>query len=283
MRWLVTALLGTLCFILCAVAQDIPVLPAKPVDLTTPPAPAALVYAGKAVAVPFTCDNALLESLEVECSPRRPCPVYLELSSMESIGTRILLTGNLHTTAQTLQSILLMSEDSGKTWTEPIERARAGVLEHVQFFDFANGWVTGQTVQGLARDPFVLVTRDGGRTWRKVMLWNESKIGSIDALRFTSAEKGKLVVDRRGAGEDQRWELYESSSGGAAWNVLELSTRKFSLMQPGEAATGAGEERSTRLRADAATKAYRVETRKGREWRTLAAFAIQLPACKPVD
>ena len=99
----------------------------------------------------------------LNCSPEEPCPVFLELSSAESAGNRVFVTGNLHTRDVTLYSVLLTSEDGGTTWTEPMSRVRNASLEQIQFLDQQTGWISGVMIDPLARDPFMLLTKEIGR------------------------------------------------------------------------------------------------------------------------
>ena len=56
-------------------------------------------------------------------------------------------------------SILLASEDNGKTWAEVYDRQRSTGLEQIQFFDFERGWIGGQQLLSLPRDPFLFLCR----------------------------------------------------------------------------------------------------------------------------
>jgi photosystem II stability/assembly factor-like uncharacterized protein len=40
-------------------------------------------------------------------------------------------------------------------------------LDRIQFIDFENGWVSGEVQHPLPRDPFLLATTDGGKTWQR--------------------------------------------------------------------------------------------------------------------
>jgi len=75
----------------------------------------------------------------LSCSADEPCPVYLELAAAESgvpSGSgRILAAGNIHSSAVTLYSVLLASEDGGHTWREVHETHARLLLDHIQFFD----------------------------------------------------------------------------------------------------------------------------------------------------
>src|SRR3954452_13386658 len=104
-------------------AQDAP--PAA----VTPPPPAVPVNPvlqnnGKPILVPFKCTEEDVRIAGLTCSEDDPCPVYLELSAIESTGLRIFTAGNIHTNNSTLFSILLGTEDNGLTWREFHERVR---------------------------------------------------------------------------------------------------------------------------------------------------------------
>ena len=114
------------------------------------------------------------------CTAAEPCPVYVELTALEVIGPKVFVTGNLHTERSTLASLLVASEDGGRSWSEPAARIRTASLDQIQFIDFETGWISGQTVQGRPRDPFFLVTTDGGKSWRQRFVFDESHPGVIE-------------------------------------------------------------------------------------------------------
>src|SRR5262249_9035298 len=124
------------------------------------------------------CTPQEADALGLTCSEDEPCPVFLELSSVEPDGSTLFLSGNLHTANTTMFGLLLQSEDGGKTWTET-KRIASAALEQIQFLDFQHGWVTGVKLEPLPRDPFLLETADGGKTWRQNALFEETAYGSI--------------------------------------------------------------------------------------------------------
>jgi len=173
---------------------------------------------GAPMHVTFVCDDEAKAALG--CSEEEPCHVYLELSGLESSATRVFLSGNLHTTSTTLSSILLVTEDGGRTWREAWRRIPYTALDQIQFLDFEHGWIAGENVQTVARDPFLLVTEDGGQTWRSQPLFEEGQPGAIERFWFDSAKAGVLLMDR-GAGK--RYELYRTQNGGATWELRQAS------------------------------------------------------------
>ena len=229
--------------------------------------------AQSAVRVEYACPPEDVESFGLGCSGEDPCAVFLDLSSVEAVGARLFLSGNLHTASTTLYSILLASEDGGKTWTEPYKRQRATVLEQIQFVDIANGWIGGQSIEPLPKDPFLLLTTDGGKTWHQSPLFEESRFGSIAQFWFDSPKSGELVFDRSQGGTT-RHELYESMTGGDSWSVKEVNTAPIRLKK-----VPSKEAATWRVQADAATKTHRIQRRSGEGWETVASFLIHPADC----
>lgn len=242
------------------------------------PAPerAALQYDGKPLTVPFRCTDEDMDWAGLSCSLEEPCPVYLELAGVEAAGSRVTAIGNIHSATVTLYSILLTSDDAGRTWREVHDRLRGAGLDHIQFLDFENGWISGQALSPLPQDPFLLITSDGGKSWRQRPLFSDSRVGSILQFWFTSKSSGSLIIDRGQGGEGSRYELYESPNAGETWMVRETSDKPLKLKR---GPTGIS---AWRIRADGATKSFRVE-RQGQadRWTAAAAFAVPIGACAP--
>ena len=131
-----------------------------------------LLAAEDPVRVDYACPAADIDKFGLTCSENEPCEVFWELAGAEGVGSTIFAAGNLHTVTTTLYGVLLASEDGGKTWSEPTQRIEGAVLDQVQFPDFQHGWASGVMEEPLARDPFFLVTTDGGKTWRRRPLFN---------------------------------------------------------------------------------------------------------------
>lgn len=275
----------TLVFATALAAQQLPTLPSStlppdvtPLPVVQPAGPPKLIYSGQPLAVAPQCGEEEIQALGLGCTIDEPCPLFLELSGIEVAGNAIFVSGNIHGELITLASVLLASDDGGKTWTEPHPRLRQGVLDQIQFIDFQNGWVAGQVMQTIARDPFILITTDGGRSWRRRPMFDDNRPGSIEYFHFTSKTQGTLVLDRSKSGDPNgKYESFESSTGGSSWSIRELSK---TFIKPKRPLPGNGD---WRLRADAASKAYRVEKRTGATWQTVASFLIRLPPCAPPE
>jgi len=228
---------------------------------------AVLLWVSSSLAVDYNCSQQDMTAAGLNCTEEEPCQVYLELSAAESAGDAVFLAGNLHTNSVTLYSILLSSRDAGKTWSEPIERLRGAALDRIQFFDQATGWISGEIVQPLPRDPFLLVTTDGGATWRRRPVFSESRPGAIERFLFDSRTAGTLWIDR--GQSSARYERYESATGGESWNLRDASNRP----PPPERETG------WRLRVDARTESYRLERSRDGQWQPVATFLIPIAKC----
>lgn len=239
----------------------------------------ALVNSGKPMKTTVSCGAEQIERLGLTCSLEEPCPVYLELAAADSAGDRLFVSGNLHTSSSTVSSILLASEDGGKTWTEPFERIPSAALDQIQFLDLENGWVAGQVAGALPRDPFFLITTNGGKSWIRRPIFSETRVGTVDHFWFDSRTAGTMTVDRTQAGESgARHELYESMTGGESWMMREVSSKPIALKRgraPGSALW--------RVRADASSKSYLLEKQGSNQWIPVAAFLIAAGECKPEE
>ncbi|HET8550670.1 MAG TPA: hypothetical protein VFL57_21830, partial [Bryobacteraceae bacterium] len=139
--------------------------------------------------------------------------------------------------------------------------------------DFENGWISGQLLMALPRDPFFLITRDGGRTWHKRVVFSETRVGTIDAFWFESKTSGRMNLDRLQSAENGlRYEQYESNTGGESWSLRNVAARPAPLKNAAPS--------GLRLRAEARSNSYRLEKRAGENWQTVASFAVSAGQCK---
>jgi photosystem II stability/assembly factor-like uncharacterized protein len=233
-----------------------------------------LEYTGKPIVVPFACTLDDIQSAGMTCSDDEPCAIYLELTAVESVGTKLFVTGNIHASASTLYTALLGSEDGGRTWREVADRIRASGLDHIQFADSETGWASGQLLSPLPQDPFLLLTTDGGKTWRRQPLFSETHYGSIQQFFFPGKTGGSLIIDQGPGADGGRYQLYESPDSGESWLIKEESNKPLKLKRTAPVS-------DWRVRADGPTQAYHIERRQGDRWTTAAAFAVKLAPCKP--
>src|ERR1039458_4735831 len=254
-------------------AQDLP--PAAGAGLV-PAAPVVLENVGKPMVTPFRCTEEDIRSAGLTCSEQDPCPVYLELAAVESSAIRIFAAGNIHAATATLYTVLLGSEDNGQTWREVHERVRGAGLDHMQFADVETGWASGLSFAPLPQDPFLLMTTDGGRTWRSHEIFNEPRFGSIQQFYFEDRKSGSPVVDHGRGCRGDRYDLFETNDGGETWNIRETSVKSIRIKR-----APAAPDADWRVRADSATQSFHLEHRQGQKWTSLAAFAVNLGVCKP--
>ncbi len=249
-------------------------------QVPTPPAAsqkAVLSNTGAPIRIPYQCTSEDLEWAGMSCSDEEPCPIYVELASLEPVGSRVFLSGNIHSSSTTLYSVMLATDDAGKTWSEPYDRMRGTVLDRIQFLDFENGWVGGQVEVPVAQDPFFLITSDGGKTWRKRPVFNENRAGTISEFWFTSRNQGALLIDRSQSGEDGKYEFYESMTGGESWMLREVNEKPIKMRHVFEP------NADWRIHPDSASKSFRIERRQGEKWVSLASFLVGIATCKSVE
>jgi hypothetical protein len=225
------------------------------------------------VKVAYECTAEDVETFGLNCNTG-PCPVFLELSSADVSGGRILVTGNLHTQDRTLFSILLMSDDNGVTWSEGHTRLPSAALEQIEFVDVQTGWISGVSIDPLPRNAFFLLTNDGGKTWRQRPIFEESKFGAVSQFHFTSKTNGHMILDAS-QGKNIRQELYETNTGGESWEVKQTSNTPLRLPSPKPAGA-----LNWRVRADAASRTYTLERGGGRVWEPVASFVIHVADCE---
>jgi hypothetical protein len=236
-------------------------------------------YAGRPLPLTAVCGDDEILEFGLTCAVDEPCPVYLDLSFADMAGARLVLAGNFHTGSATLSSVLLLSEDAGKTWSEPHPRIRGALLDQVQFTDSRHGWAAGQIAGAIPRDPFFLHTADGGRTWRRLPVFDETFYGAIEHFWFENKSQGTLMLDRvRGGARAGRYMRLDTADGGDTWTARESAMKPW----PGKRARGATSlNPALRLRPDAKTRSHTLELRQDGKWTTLAAFAVSAGECRP--
>jgi hypothetical protein len=226
-----------------------------------------LENSGKPMRVVYECTAADIQAAGLGCSEEDPCPVYLELENVDAAGARIFITGNIHTPMATLYSILLSSDDAGKTWTEPHPRIRSSGLDQIQFIDSQDGWISGANLLGAPRDPFFLMTTDGGKTWREHPIFEETRVSAVENFYFDTPMHGTVLIDAT-LNNGMR-EIYETQDGGNTWNI-----------QPGAVKPKQAGAPAWRVRTDAATHSYVIELSETNRWKKAASFLVNMASCK---
>jgi hypothetical protein len=237
---------------------------------------ALLTNTGEPMRVAYACTEDDLQWAGMSCDDEMPCPIYLELSSVVPDGSKIIAVGNLHSASATLASVLLLSEDSGATWKEPAARVRGSALDQVQFYNLQTGWAAGETQYPLPRDPYFLLTTDGGGTWRTVPIEEDGSPGAIQRFWFDSAKHGELILDAGKSSEGGRYLSFESETGGDNWMLRGKADQSPRLRR----APASAEDSGLRIRQSKDGKAFQIEQRTGEQWKPVAAFLVETAVCK---
>ncbi len=237
---------------------------------------AEFAYTGEPIVLPAKCTNEVMESVGLFCPADSPCPVYLQLSSVEFIGGKLYVAGNLHTEAVTIASVLLASEDGGLTWREAADRVPRATLDRVVFFDEKHGWAAGHVLEGgRPHDPFFLITTDGGQFWRRRPVFEKPRAAVIEDFWFDSDHSGILLVEARSEeGTGTEYERFETMTGAESWMVREVSSRPIRVRR-----RPAPRRQDWRIETDEARDAWAVRKRTDTGWVTAAEFAIGAGAC----
>jgi hypothetical protein len=237
---------------------------------------AILTNSGDPMRVAYACAEEDLQWAGMSCSDDEPCPIYLELNSVVPDGKKIVAAGDLHSSSATISSILLVSDDSGATWREPVARIRGSALDQLQFYNLQLGWAAGETQYPLARDPFFLVTTDGGAYWHQRPVGEEGFAGAVQRFWFDSDRHGELVIDAGNTSEGGRYLSYESETGGESWSLLGKGNQLPKLRH----APPPNEDPGWRTRPSKDGKAVVVEQRAGGQWTSVASFLIEVADCR---
>ena len=199
-------------------------------------------------------------------------------ASVAPDGRKIFLAGNLHSTSATLASVLLQSDDARRhmertSRAHPRERARSDC----SFTICEHGWAAGETQYPLPRDPFFLMTTDGGASWRQHLVGEEGSAGVGPALlvRFRAARR----TDRRcGQERPQAAAIFPTNPKPAA-KAGHCAARAISCRSSGA--------RRRRLRIPTGAfapakdgKAYQIEQRAGEQVDAVASFLIEVANCQ---
>ncbi len=222
------------------------------------------------VHVDYTCPADDIDSFGLTCSEEQPCPVFFEVSAVDSFGSRIAVAGDIHTATTTLYGVILTTEDGGASWAEAITRLRSTAFEQFQVIG-DHGWLSGHRLEPLPKDPFVMLTTDGGKDWRQRPLFEESRFGSIAQFRFDTLLGGELIFDDS-VGKAIHQELYVTMTGGENWEIRQTSTTLLHLKPMNEAVWI--------VTAPPGSKTYSIEHVVNGKKETFARFLVHIGDCK---
>ncbi len=72
---------------------------------------------------------------------------------------------------------------------------------------------------GAPRDPFFLITTDGGKTWRERPIFEETRVAAIERFSFDTPTDGELLIDARL--DNGKRENYATHDGGETWLAVQ--------------------------------------------------------------
>ncbi len=255
------------------------IIPALGQEAEAPQKP-VLRFSGNPIVLPFECTNDDIAWFAMSCTAAVPCPIYLQLNSVQPVENKLFLSGSLHNGSATMYSVLLASEDGGLSWTEPHERLRGASLDRIFFYDAEHGWVSGHVMDFEPRDPFFLLTTDGGKIWRRRNIFDDTRVAVVDKFWFDSARSGVVLIDRLHPNEaGARYERFETMTGGESWMIREVSAQPIRVREPLVAAP----DREWRLRADKQSGSWLLQHRQPDGWAVVASFGIEVTRCAPVE
>jgi hypothetical protein len=178
----------------------------------------------------------------------------------------------------TLYSVLLASQDGGLSWTEPAKRVPRSGLDRVYFYNEQHGWAAGHVLEGEPKNPFFLVTTDGGQNWRQREVFRDGRTAEIQRFWFDSERSGGLMIDRLKQPENgSRYERYETMTGADSWMIREVSSQPIRQRR-----RRARPEVDWRVVPDQKTGAWQVQKRGDAGWISVAEFAVEPGVCVAV-
>jgi photosystem II stability/assembly factor-like uncharacterized protein len=223
------------------------------------------------VHVDYTCPAEDIESFGLTCSEDQPCPIFFEVSAVESFGPHIFVAGDIHTGTTTLYGVLLSTDDGGASWNESISRLRSTTFEQFQIIA-DHGWLSGQRLEPLPKDPFFMITTDSGKSWRQRSLFEETRFGSITQFWFETPTAGELIFDDS-VGKAIHHELHGTMTGGETWEVKQTSTKALTLKPHAK-------DTAWTVSAPPGSKTYLIEHNVNGKKEAISRFLIHIGDCK---
>jgi len=245
-----------------------------------------LENSGKPMLLPFRCTEDDIQWAGMSCSADEPCPsIWNWPPSSRGCALDRVGFSRLAIFIPRRDALLRPAGERGcrAHLARGLRTHPRRLLDHIQFFDTELGWISGQALSPLPQDPFLLLTSDGGKTWRQRVIFSESRVGSIQQFHFSAKDSGSLIIDRGPGAEGGRYELYESPDAGETWTIRETSDRPFQL-KPSPAAlpsewrarADGPRSRSTRARRASAGSGGRIR-RQARGLPAVRRFRHRIP------
>jgi hypothetical protein len=168
--------------------------------------------------------------------------VHLSVSIYGLNKKIVFLLGSLQTPAVTIRSLLLRSEDGGRSWKEVMEPVTGSAVIRLSFLSKQTGWaLLGGTSEGPGQ-LYLYKTRDSGNSWSKVSRIPKRHFdGWPESFGFVDERNGRMEILYDGNAPTDGFAVMSTSDGGITWQ----ETRSLSLDEYREQYEKDSEEPST--------------------------------------
>jgi len=152
--------------------------------------------------------------------------VYLSVSIYGFDKNLAFLLGSLKTPAVSIRSLLLRSEDGGRSWMEVMEPVTGSDVIRLFFLSKQTGWaLLGETSEGPGQ-LYIYKTKDSGKSWKKVSrIPKRHYTGWPKGFGFIDERNGRMEMLYDGAAPTDGFAVMSTSDGGITWQ----ETRSLSL------------------------------------------------------
>ncbi len=168
--------------------------------------------------------------------------VHLSVSIYGLDKDIVFLLGSLKTSAVSIRSLLLRSEDGGRNWREVMTPVTGSDVIRLSFLSKQTGWaLLGETSEGPG-ELHLYKTKDSGKSWKKVSrIRKRHYTGWPKGFGFIDERNGRIEMLYDGAAPTDGFAVMSTSDGGITWQ----ETRSLSLDEYREKYEKDSEEPST--------------------------------------
>jgi hypothetical protein len=213
----------------------------------------------------YSGDTIVLEACQsTDGTPTSPAE--LQLKTAGQVGGRIFAGGSFHSKDRVISSVLLATDDGGRSWIEAAPRYRETELGAAQVSDL-RVWIAAhrQTGDG-PLDPFFLFTFDSGLHWRRIPLRPYSEAGRITSFHFREDGNGFALVREPGPVRSVA-KRFVTADGANSWVLTEAEEPSIPGTQP------------NRIRIQESADEFRIQVRDEKTWTTVSRISWSAGVC----